>query len=282
MTADSSIEAQASSSANEVTRDFAQQPQASSIETDRFCDNCGYNLLGQVVRQEPHTRLLMCRCPECGEFAPAAAHTTIGQLWLQRGATTLLFVWIVAVIAALIGLAIAQTVISFVPLEQMTSRRYHAYAPAGFGAPSQATVNVRTDYSDGPKLIAFTHGMSLAFGYCTAWLIVLVMPHWRRRYAFLASVAVALTAATIVYCIWLDVAPNLIAWGTRFIGGQALAFVGGGGIAALYGRAVARLIVVLILPPRLRPALSYLWQIDGKQVPGVTPAESAGDGFPAR
>ena len=61
-------------------QDFYDLPRLLHFEVDRFCEGCGYNLRGQVVRREPGTKILLARCPECGCFHPAADAGTVGLL----------------------------------------------------------------------------------------------------------------------------------------------------------------------------------------------------------
>jgi hypothetical protein len=43
----------------------------SSVETDLFCEGCGYNLRTQKVWEEPTTKVLIIQCPECNKYHAA-------------------------------------------------------------------------------------------------------------------------------------------------------------------------------------------------------------------
>ena len=70
------------------------------LETDLFCEQCGYNLHGQIVTRDPRLGFMVCRCPECGRFHPAGHRTTAASLWRSRLAAGLLLLWILIVLTA--------------------------------------------------------------------------------------------------------------------------------------------------------------------------------------
>ena len=78
------------------------------IRADLFCENCSYNLHGQIVTRDSGTGLLVCRCPECGKFAAAGVATDAGRPWLRRLGTGLLVLWVLTVVwllgTAVVGL----------------------------------------------------------------------------------------------------------------------------------------------------------------------------------
>lgn len=66
----------------------------SVIETDTFCEACGFNLMTQPVWRDEALGLLVCRCPECGRHHAAQGKTTIGTAWLHRLGTLGLVAWV--------------------------------------------------------------------------------------------------------------------------------------------------------------------------------------------
>jgi hypothetical protein len=64
------------------------------IETDTFCQSCGYNLHTQNVIRDERLDILVCRCPECGRYASAGQATAASRLWLNRLGTTFLTGWV--------------------------------------------------------------------------------------------------------------------------------------------------------------------------------------------
>jgi hypothetical protein len=180
-------------------------PPVAYIETDRYCEHCGYNLRTQPVVREPHTQFLVARCPECGRFHPAAEHTSAGRLWLRRLATLLLFLWIVVVAHAGAGVLLAQGAWGMLTLEELT--------------------------------------------------------HYRR-----VPLTANPAAKTQRYSYTREVDPNVANFGLfmTLILGASAATAGLGGL-------LARVIVRVVLPPRVRPTLSFLWLVDGKPLPAGSP-----------
>ncbi len=83
---------------------FGSLPLVAEIETDRFCDECGYNLRTQAVRRDTQTGLLLARCPECGRYHAANQETSASRPWLRRLATMLLSWWVLF-LAGYVGIA---------------------------------------------------------------------------------------------------------------------------------------------------------------------------------
>lgn len=54
------------------------------IETDAFCEGCGFNLHSQKVWRDERLGIAVCRCPECGRHAFAGGKTSVLTVWLQR------------------------------------------------------------------------------------------------------------------------------------------------------------------------------------------------------
>lgn len=81
-------------------------PPVGVIETDAFCDGCGFNLHTQKVWRDDRLGLAVCRCPECGRHHAAGTRTTAGNAWLRRAALAGLIAWLIlqlAFVAALFG-----------------------------------------------------------------------------------------------------------------------------------------------------------------------------------
>ncbi len=267
------------------------------IETDMFCTACHYNLHGQAVSLDERLGFLVCRCPECGRFQPAGVGVSANSVWLRRAASALLAVWagiiVVAYLAILcfmfgmdMGGVGAYTYTEGVLANgQLVQPWYQQPAMvAGGNVPQQASLQpVRYVFllypwfpgqlsPDSPQpptlaIIAFS-GFSLAAGLLLGVLGVAMLWHWpRRRYAFLAA---------------LPLIPFLVAWmalgGSRMydyirsethlrIFAQASVQVIGIAIGILIGRRVARTLIRVLIPPKPRQALAFMWTIDGKTLP---------------
>ena len=79
--------------------DFEHWPAIAQVQTDRFCDHCGYNLHTQAIRREPRTQVLMIRCPECGRFHPASEAGVRLAVWSRRLASVAIVLWVLCVIS---------------------------------------------------------------------------------------------------------------------------------------------------------------------------------------
>jgi hypothetical protein len=88
-------------------------PIVGHIQTDAFCESCGYNLNTQAVTKDERLGILICRCPECGRFSAAGKSTSARQPWLNRFGVALLIVWIGFLIWAFGMLALFQGMIAY-------------------------------------------------------------------------------------------------------------------------------------------------------------------------
>jgi len=55
-----------------TARETELGPVIGHVQTDTFCEGCGYNLHTQAVVREARLGILICRCPECGAACKAA------------------------------------------------------------------------------------------------------------------------------------------------------------------------------------------------------------------
>jgi len=242
---------------------FEQAAVIAYVETDCFCEGCGYSLRGQAVRREATTQLLLCRCPECGRFQPAAELSSAGRLWLARLSMVLLVVWVVIVggalvVQGLIELAIAVNGVDY-PLRQVLSDGAHANPDAIAAAVALAGVV-----------------LGLAFG--SAVVATAVFPHW-RWWGYMMFVTVRpLLVAGLTWAVWTTDRPHsaaLVAVGILY---YLLLHIPAGTVGAIVGRPLVRLVVRIIFPKRLRAALGYLWIVDGKTPPGAGAGATPGAG----
>jgi hypothetical protein len=68
----------------------------------RPCIKCGFALEGQPVEREPHYRLLMIFCPECGAPSPVQEYPVLGS-WGRRLGVLCLAVWVILLLGAFAG-----------------------------------------------------------------------------------------------------------------------------------------------------------------------------------
>ncbi len=272
--------------------EFDRQPPVAYIETDRYCEGCGYNLRTQPVRRDARTRVLLCRCPECGGFQPVREGVTAGRVWLQRLGTLGLFVWIVTILAAVFGLGAAQVGLTYASVDELTTYRQVTVPgptqsqPAGGGTTtiiiggqrittsgSGTTTTYRREVRESDPLdrlfIALMQGISFALGFVLLLLAVVVFHHWRRWGYLVPAVLVPIVTGVLAWYIWSVECPHLIDWAEPTFVRQAAANLAGGLTGILLGRPFARLLVTLTLPGKLRQVLAFLWLADGKPPPAA-------------
>ena len=93
------------------------------LETDVFCQTCGYNLRSQPVTRDDRLGIFICRCPECGRFHAAGTGVTAASLWTARIATSLLVIWVLVVLSALFWIVIGLGAIAVGHTETFSYRR---------------------------------------------------------------------------------------------------------------------------------------------------------------
>ncbi len=91
------------SATNPSTATHDQGHGVAVIETDTFCEKCGFNLHTQRVWRDQRLDLLVCRCPECGAHSAAGKNITVTTPWLSRLTTGLMLIYVVLVVAFVIG-----------------------------------------------------------------------------------------------------------------------------------------------------------------------------------
>jgi hypothetical protein len=247
---------------DEVAADFDRLPVLSQIETDRFCEGCGYNLRMQGVRRDPRLNILVVRCPECSRFHPVSTAGTTRQVWWQRLISLVIVSYAVVLASLVLGLGAAQVGIALGSLDELAHR---SYSPRGYqyGIP----LYERPHDPEYLLLMVLASAGSLAVGYLAVALATVLCHHWRRwgyiLHATVFPLAVAATLGVILHpapARIRDFAYPYCAW---FVGLQLL----GGVLAVSTGRPVARGLARLLLPPGWRANLAPLWSADGLEPP---------------
>ena len=257
-------------------------PAIARIETDRCCDGCGYNLHMQGVFRDPGTQLLVCRCPECGRIHAVADAVTAGQAWLRRLGTVLLLFWILFALGVVAGFIVLHGVVTVGTLDELT--HYAPATPSG-APPSQLTLpdgrlvtyqvagtwqrQVRSHFKYRTAFIALLLSLAACLGFCMVGWIAVTMHHWRRWGYLIPALVVPLGVGGFVWWAWSQTAPELSEWAIPYVVGLTLANLVGGVAAVYFGRSVARWLVTLVLSPRARQALAFLWTADGHPPPGM-------------
>jgi hypothetical protein len=168
-----------------------------TIQTDTFCAGCGYNLFSQGVVRDPNTRILLCRCPECGKFTPAGVATIADSAW-RRAAGGLLILLRALILLFLIGGAlILMGVIPYALAEEMiyfVRYRMGHYDPVRW---QEQIFWMRGAFSLGGVGVGLGAGLTVVIGFY----------HWRKRFYYVMCLAPVLVLL-VTLGIWrLDHAP---------------------------------------------------------------------------
>lgn len=264
---------------------FDQLPQLGQVELDRFCAGCGYNLRQQPVRRESFTGLMLCKCPECGAFEPANQATTRPRSWFGQLVLLLWLVWIAALGLALVGAVSATVNLTYEAGELLSeTRELEEPIPDPRDTSGNSVRMINFEYALHP--LDAEHSVEL-FAYLGAvfvvsagllTLVMLFVPHWSHKGYFLLALGWPIIALIVFYCmrlidhytldyatrglrLWIYLSPLLI----------TLFAYAGGGTAVCLARPIARLVIRILIPARQRGPFAYLWLVDGKTPPRISP-----------
>jgi hypothetical protein len=244
----------------------------SQIEVDVFCANCFYNLHGQIVTIDPQLNIPICKCPECGRYHPAGTSTTSSSVWMRRLASILLLMWVWFIGAATfafsgIFFAFAVSSIEAYRLNQsipISTNKWHYRAVLyPWQAPGNPDENI-----NGITTMLWLCAGSLVTGFVVGMLCVTLLWHWPRQ-RYLATALLPLIPAGLLAMIYhsmpecFDIYNQCIA---RILSQTAIQTTGIL-LGILTGRTVSRTIISMIIPPKPRQSLAFLWMVDGKKLP---------------
>jgi hypothetical protein len=236
--------------------DTSLRARSTQIEADVFCASCGYNLHGQKIWLDERLGFLVCQCPECGRYHPAANGSSANSIWLSRFATGMLIVWIIAIIALSIifGFIFAGFQAGFASFTQLNN----------FDGKYAFVIASDKDIAGQAWVIFF----GALFGFLAGVLLPIFLWHWSRKWYWLGilvpTIAAAILTPTYLYS---DVYHSIIGWIISRIWTLAGIEVFFLLLGTFVGRPIARAIIRAIVPPRPRQLLNFLWLIDGQQPP---------------
>lgn len=249
--------------------DFGAMAQVTTVEADRYCEGCGYNLRTQIVRRDSRTQVLLCRCPECGRYHSVSDSVSVGRVWLSRVSTLALALWIVLLISVLSGWAFGLFGMSAVTIEELGR-------PWRMGSSRMSDIGLYACPESQLywEWVAPTAAASVALGLVGGIILVVVFPHWRRSWYATTAVVVPLLVGVAVWAVVASDQPQrgwnrpaMSTWAYPYVCAQMLLQMLGSLIGVGLGRSLARLTIRILLPPRLRPPLAFLWLADGLPPP---------------
>ena len=241
------------------------------LETDFFCFQCGYNLHGQIVTRDERLDILVCRCPECGRFHPAAQGVSATRPWLARVGVMLITVWSIWTLAFL---ALTGFFIGFGPYAHLESYTVGNYTTDGVVHRILRDASLHNGYyaarqENNWRIFAMISGIAaLAAG------MYLAVAFWHVRRATLRRfVLFPVVVALFVWWIWwgnYDI-DEVFGWSLSRLGMYTLWSIFCLMLGVKIGRPVARYALRLIVPVRFLQVVGFLWQCDGKDLPKAAP-----------
>lgn len=256
-------------------------PTIGCVQTDTFCPNCGYNLHTQAVLRDERLGILVCRCPECGRYSAAGHTTTASRVWLNRLGTVLLTVWVAfllglfALCTFFLGLlAYGHTMemtrwvapsypMTTMPATAVSSRRYAVpYKPYYVIREPAEDPDERSSRAWTQVLLAMLAGAVALF---TGGAFAVLLWHskgFSRGVAFIPP----LVGCAFVSFIWNNdvMTARIRSWGLGQIGLYLLLELVCVAIGLWVGRPFARGALRILIPPKPRQHLAFLWTTDGK------------------
>ncbi len=267
------------------------------LEVDAFCAGCGYNLHGQIVSLDERLGFLICRCPECGRYHPAGAGVTSNSVWLRRYAAGLLTVWILLALLVCFLLGLAMFGLQTGSVDGFLWNTM--IAPDGRPVVQQPQVNngnwgyvivgtntlvtnprfIRTPQPPpniSPREIANNHDLaminlgSILLGFLAGMLLVTFLWHWPRRRYIVGLILPMIASGFLISIYCLDDQYEMCRpWCVNRLLMTMAIQCAGVLLGILLGRKVSRTIIRMVIPPKPRQMLAFLWIADGKPPPPV-------------
>lgn len=278
------------------------------ISADRLCTHCGYNLIGQPIVREPKYGLLVTRCSECGTYSPTTEYPSLAaglaRLTMLFAAAWLLIISAVVLLSgfALYGFTELAFEVVLEPPRRLAQEEFQASIVAAGGDASklwqstEAEARAWLDSVGGEQGFIDAHGGWRMFA--NWFTLVQLLPAFIGTFV-LGVLWAALTMGVPRRRLWLVPIPPILFGGTlvalqalsvtrygsnwytvaidflnrryerplmvmAFIALALLLFLG-----VRFGRPIVRLVVSILLPPRLRSGLAFLWTVDGLKPPRV-------------
>jgi len=269
------------------------------IETDTFCEHCGYNLHSQPVTLDERLGIRVARCPECGHFIAAGRATSAASLWLSRVATLALAFWVLVILFAIVWLCIGLGAVQVVHVEEFSHHRMVAddgrevvwtNVPGagsmsvykGTTQPAGAVRHVRVagmrpvqnaqdakwrreQFIIGSIILTLS---DIGLGVVAGVLLVTIFWHWKRgRYRFVLLLPFAVAAVVLAVMFVDDAYAEIHGWMTSRVLMHAAIQATFLWLGILMGRPMMRGVLRMFIPSRPRQVFAFLWHADGKAMP---------------
>jgi hypothetical protein len=248
------------------------------METDVFCEGCGYNLHGQPVNREAGLGLMVCRCPECGRFHPAALGVTATRPWLARLGVGLIVSWVLFAVGVFLLCGFFMGLFSYIHLEVFTQRTYPQnangsyvysnYAPRSIRPPPPPNPNYYDDRETAWKVLG---SLSIANAVLLGSFCAVSMWHVRKERLYFA-LGWPILAALVTYGLWWanENIELIVNWSIVRLVIYTVINIAAMVVGLKVGRPIARFLLRVLVSPKLRQHVHFLWTCDGLQPPGIS------------
>lgn len=248
------------------------------VQTDTFCPGCGYNLHTRPVVRDERLGILICRCPECGRFSAAGQTTTAARPWLNRSATMLLTGWVFFLLLTFALCSLFLGMLAYGHTMEMVGYRQSSFPQLVNGrfVPGYRRYQLRYEIrqihredNDEQTRHEWAQGwlafFAILLGLITGMMFSAFLWHcrgWLRLFGFLP--VIASSAVAMVLWIGNPATEEIRVWGLLQIGEFFLIELAAIGVGLLFGRRFARGLIRVMVPPKVRQHLAFLWITDGK------------------
>jgi hypothetical protein len=248
-------------------------PTIGRVQTDTFCAGCGYNLHTQAVLRDERLGILVCRCPECGRYSAAGQTTTASRVWLNRLATGLLAGWVTFLLVLFALCTLFLGMLAYGHTMEMTR-----WVAPNYPSNKRSVVMPYKPYrmvrepSDDPDersnrfwAQAFMAVVAGGLALFTGGLFAVLLWHCKGIGRFTAFVPPLLGCSVAAFAWQNDLMTVRIReWGLAQIGLYLLLELVCVGIGLVIGRPIARGMLRILVPPKPRQHLAFLWTTDGR------------------
>ncbi len=226
------------------------------VQSECFCEACGASLYLQPVYRSGEQGPWVVRCAGCGAISAANANIAGRAPWRRRLNMGLLLLWLAVLLGGIVGMFFADWAIV---METWWDAQY----------------SYRNRLGDAEVLEEAREMLVAAALVPLAWGVLLASSvfHWRKLWHVLAAVLLPAGALALAMGLHWDRYGSPAQWPWEHRASLPVAFltagleVLGGVVGVWIGRPVARGLIRVLLPPRARAALAFLWHRDGKTPP---------------